>query len=104
MANSPIDQSAMLGSAEFEDTAIVAAPEEQAFASVAGDKKWTVITDYLKGRQEFYRSYMPDGRSIADVAPEEAGGWWKSAAIIIAEFDELISTVETTADAVKRNR
>ena len=106
--NSPIDQGASFDPESFTKTDTVPQTEEsKMIAKVGSSPEWKLITNYLRNRQDFYRAFLPDGKTAVAQAMtvkklEEIGKQWVVATSIIGEIESWINQVEVEVNATKR--
>lgn len=90
--NSPIDDSTPFQEPDFEQPEQVPANDFAKFGK--NKKRYSELTQYLEGRKQQYREYLPDGTPVAKLSDTELGMWWKCAATMIREFDLLVQMIE----------
>ena len=99
--NSPIgDESPWEEPAE---TVLAALPDND-FGKLGKSKGYAEIDLYIQTKIDFYKKYFPDGTSVIELTNEQAGAWWKLAAIIVSEFEALNAKIQGERDASKREK
>ena len=94
----PEGQSIGLPEQQIDETA---RNEERAIAKLLDSKEWKELRKHFESRKKFYQSYLPGGREVNQVSPEEAGKMWMVANAVIAEIDAVIITYEEIARSVR---
>lgn len=71
---------------------------EKRMAKFAKTADFRLLKEHLEARIEFYQSYLPDGRPVNVEVPTPEQ--WAIANAIIGEFNNVIKSFETAAEAV----
>lgn len=74
---------------------------EKKMAKFSKTKEYKVLKDYMLSRIDFYQKYLPDGRALSDVSPENRDSMWIAANAIIGEFKSVIAAYEQAETTVK---
>ena len=67
---------------------------ESDWQKIAKSAKYKEFFLYLEGRKEYYRRYLPDGRTVEGVSVEERMAWWNTATILIKEIEGIQASLE----------
>ena len=92
MENGIPDSFSILTPPSIDDEEIV---KEQKAIKYLKSEEWKTIKAHFESRKDFYKLYLPNGKTIHDdISAEELGKRWLVASAIIAEIDALISSFE----------
>lgn len=77
--------------------------EEKKMAQYSKSAEYKRLEEFMKARIEFYRNFLPDGRSIKEIHLQdwELAQGWKVANIVISEFQGVIDAYSRAQEAVK---
>lgn len=77
---------------------------EKEMARFAESSEYQKLKDHLISRKEFYKSYLPDGRSLTEKdSLDKLGQNWLVANAIIAEIDLILNNYELAKENVARS-
>lgn len=94
---------------------IVDLSEEKKMARYSRSKEFKRLREYMEGRIEFFQTYLPDGRSINGGTDAKGGSidlldndllatYWRTANIVIAEFQLIINEYDRINQVVQDDR
>lgn len=72
---------------------------ERNAAKFSRTREFKILKEYLEGRMEHYRTYLPDGRPVDESQPTSED--WRVANRLIGEFRAVINAYEQAQEAVK---
>lgn len=56
---------------------------------IANSGQYPEFNQYLESRKEYYRRFLPDGRPVETVSPEERVAGWDKACCVIKEIEGI---------------
>lgn len=78
--------------------------EEKKLARFSKTEEFKRLKAYIESRIAYYQRYLPDGRDITTVKPDELGPSWVVANAMVGEFRALLDAYEQANEAVNAQR
>jgi len=78
--------------------------EIMSMAKYAKSAEFKRIQEYFQQRISYYQAYLPDGRAVTDLSPEEAMKMWPIANTIIQEYNYILGVYENAKAAASVRR
>jgi hypothetical protein len=74
--------------------------EEKKMAKYSKTAEFKRIQNHFQERIEFYQKYLPNGTPVAVASDQDVLTHWRTANILIDEFNQVINMYETARDVV----
>ena len=78
--------------------------EVHAMANYAKGKEFQRIKAFLETRMDYYTQFLPDGRDVRTLRPQEAMEMWPICNAIIGELKYILGTYEAAKETATRVR
>jgi hypothetical protein len=77
--------------------------EEKKAAKYARSHEYKKLKAHWESRIKFYQQYLPDGRPLTEVSPEQRNEMWVVANLVIGELKNAMNYYETSKEIVEND-